>query len=109
MEQNGVGDIRQKIVSAVRGIDPANTEAWKDLSLLESTPRVDAVETFEKEVQIDGAKFSGALLWHVTLTYGSLDDQIVSSESFPGKFEGHIIEGVPSIDRMTIDTSSFYA
>ena len=108
MEQD-VADLRKKIVATVRKVEWADTEAWNDLSLLAPAPRVDAVETFEDEIQIDGIKFSGALLWYVTLTYGPPDDQVVSSESFPGKFEGHIHDDGPSIDRMTIDTASFYA
>jgi hypothetical protein len=109
MEQKEASDLRQKIVSAVRSKDVTDTEAWHDLSALAPTPRVDSIETFEEEVQIEGQTFSGALLWYVTLTYGQPNDVVVSSESFPGKFEGHIADGIPSIDRMTIDTSSSYA
>jgi hypothetical protein len=109
MEQNDGANLREKIVSAVRAKEPTETEAWQDLSVLASAPRVDAIETFEDEIQIEGTAFSGALLWYVTLTYGPPDDEVVSSESFPGKFEGHMTDGLPSIDRMTIDTSSFYA
>jgi hypothetical protein len=98
----------RSIVATVRDMEVTETDAWDVLSALASVTEVDAMEIFEDEIQIDGEKFSGPLLWYVTLIYGPPNDQVVSSESFPGKFEGHIENGVPSVDSMTMDTSSFY-
>ncbi len=108
MEHNYT-QLRREIVAAVRKIEVSDTEAWRDLSLLASDVRVNDIEMFEEEIRIDGDRFSGALLWYVTLIYGSSDDQVVSSESFHGKFEGKFVDNTPIVDRMTVDTSSFYA
>ncbi|MER8699595.1 hypothetical protein [Mesorhizobium sp. M1273] len=102
---------QQRIALAVQDVEPTETEAWTDLALLSSNTRVDTVETFEREVRIDGEQFSGPITWYVVLEYGPRDgdDALTTSESFPGTFEGHFEGETPIVDRMTVDTSSFYA
>jgi hypothetical protein len=51
--------------------------------------------------------FAGALLWHVTLQFDDAGRSIVTSESLPGRFEGHFVEGAPKI-YMSVDTSSIF-
>lgn len=100
---------RRHIVEAVQAQDPTETEAWSDLDALSTQTVVDTVETFIEEIRIDGNTFSGPLLWYVVLHYGSAgEDQLVNSESFPGRFEGHLDNDTPVIDRMLVDVSSFY-
>jgi hypothetical protein len=92
-------------------MEPNLTEAWTDLSLLSSNTRVDTIEIFEREVRIDGEQFTGPITWYVVLEYGPRDDDgaLRTSESFPGTFEGHFEGDTPIVDRMTVDTTSFYA
>lgn len=108
MAENDFETMCRDIIAAVRSIEVTETDAWNDLSALASRPYVDSIEVFEDEIQIRGLEFAGPLLWYVTLAYGPKDDEVVTSESFPGKFEGRIEDGVPTIHLMTMDTSSFY-
>lgn len=102
--------LRLSIVEAVHAKEMTETEAWQDLNALSTNTMVDTVETFNDEIRIEDNMFSGPLLWYVILRYGNDEesDQLVSSESFPGSFEGHVANGTPIIDRMVVDVSSFY-
>jgi hypothetical protein len=102
--------LRENIIAAVKATELAETEAWQDLSTLSANTYVDTIETFDEEVRIDGGRFKGPLTWHVTLHYGrqASEDELVISESFPGSFEGYLEDGVPVIERVLADVSSFY-
>lgn len=102
--------LRRQIVEAVQDREVTTTEAWSDLDSLSSNTTVDTVETFPEEIRIEGSTFEGPLLWYVVLHYGPDDaDQLISSESFPGHFEGHLNEEAsPIIDKMVVDVSGFY-
>lgn len=97
-------------MAAVKATELTETEAWQDLSVLSSNTYVDTLETFDDEVRIDGDRFEGPLTWHVTLRYGqhASEDELVISDSFPGSFEGRLENGVPVIERMLAEVSSFY-
>ncbi len=97
------------IIEAVQAQEATETAAWSDLGTLSSNTVVNTVETFPEEIRINGDAFSGPLTWYVTLSYGKDEgDRLNTSESFPGRFEGHFENGEPVIDRMTVDVSSFY-
>lgn len=102
--------LRESIVAAVKAVELTETEAWQDLSVLSSNTYVDTLETFDNEVRIEGDRFEGPLTWYVTLHYGqhASDDELVISDSFPGSFEGRLDKGVPVIERMLADVSSFF-
>lgn len=102
--------LRENIVAAVKATELTETEAWQDLAALSSNTRVDTIETFDEEVRIDGDRFEGPLTWHVTLHYGTHAsvDELIISDSFPGSFQGRLEEGVPVIERMLAEVSSFY-
>lgn len=102
--------LREAIVAAVKATDLEQTEAWQDLSALSSSTHVDTFETFDDEVRINGQRFEGPLTWHVTLQYGqhASEDELIISDSFPGRFEGRLENGVPVIERMLAEVSSFY-
>jgi len=102
--------LRENIIAAVKATELTETEAWQDLSALSSNTYVDTIETFDDEVRIDGDRFKGPLTWHVTLQYGqhASEDELVISDSFPGSFEGHLENGVPVVERMLAEVSSFY-
>jgi hypothetical protein len=102
-------DFERRIAAeAARAQEFTETEAWDDLSVLSANTQVDTLEVFEDEIILEGERFTGPLLWHVTLHYGSGDDAFTSSDSFPGTFEGELKDGKARITRMTADTSSFY-
>lgn len=102
--------LRETIVSAVKATDLTETEAWRALSALSSNTYVDTIETFDDEVRIDGNRFEGPLTWYVTLHYGqhASEDELIISDSFPGSFHGRLEEGVPVIERMLAEVSSFF-
>jgi hypothetical protein len=102
--------LRENIIAAVKATELTETEAWQDLSALSSNTYVDTIETFDDEVRIDGDRFEGPLTWHVTLHYGqgASEDELVISDSFPGSFEGRLEDGVPVIERVLAEVSSFY-
>jgi hypothetical protein len=102
--------LQRRIVEAVQAQETTETNAWSDLDALSSSTVVDTVETFPEEIRIEGTTFSGPLTWYVVLRYGQDGDadQLTTSESFPGSFEGHLENGVPIIDTMNVDVSSFY-
>ncbi|WNJ90922.1 hypothetical protein [Bosea sp. 685] len=100
---------QRQIAEAVQAQEVTDTEAWSALDALSGNTVVDTVETFLEEIRIDGDAFSGPLTWYVLLRYGQGNvDQLNTSESFPGGFEGHFEDGRPVIDRMSVDVSSFY-
>ena len=55
-----------EIAEAVRNVEIADTEAWRDLDSLSSNTLVDAVEVFEDEIRFDGTRFEGPINVHVT-------------------------------------------
>lgn len=108
MEGSQLDHMRRRIAENLREFDITQTDAWIALSSLASSLEINSIEIFEDEIQVSGADFSGPILWYVTLSYGNVEDPLISSESFPGKFEGYIDDGKPIIASMTADTSSFY-
>ncbi len=50
------------------------------------------------------------VLLHGTSHYGphASVDELIISDSFPGSFQGRLEEGVPVIERMLAEVSSFY-
>jgi hypothetical protein len=101
--------MRRKIAQAVQGLDYSTTEAWQDLSLLSTATQIDTVETFESEIRVEADQFQGPVTWYVVLRYGmNTPDPVETSESFPGTFQGRVVNNIPIVDSMTVDTSSFY-
>ncbi len=107
---NQMKTLQEKIVAAVKATELTETEAWDDLSALSSVTRIDTVETFDSEIRFNGDTFKGPLTWYVTLHYGQqgTQDELVVSDSFPGSFQGRLENGVPVIEHMLADVSSFY-
>ncbi|OCX29104.1 hypothetical protein QU42_19395 [Bradyrhizobium sp. UASWS1016] len=97
-------DQRRSLAEAVRATELAGTEAWDDLDILSSNTHVEAIEVFEDEIRFDGNRIEGPINVHVTLQYS---EDVVLSESFPGRFEASWENGKPSIKRIVVDTSSF--
>jgi hypothetical protein len=64
--------------------------------------------TTHEEITFKDSRFTGPLLWHVTLQYGDGEDEFTSSDSFPGVFEGTIQGQHAEVHKLTADTSSFY-
>ncbi len=93
------------IAAAVRNLEFTETEAWSDLDALSSNTRIEAVEVFEDAIRYVGEKFQGPINVHVSLQY---PEDVTFTETFPGRFEGKWKEGEPLIDRVAVDTSSFY-
>jgi hypothetical protein len=93
------------IADAVRDVELSTTEAWDNLDVLSSHTLVEAVEVFEDEIRQTGGRFEGPINVHVVLQYS---ENVTLSETFPGRFEGEWKKDQPLIDRITVDTSSFY-
>jgi hypothetical protein len=89
----------------VKHLELSTTKAWDDLDVLSSNTRIEAIEVFEDEIRQAGDKFEGPINVHVTLQYS---EDVMLSETFPGRFEGEWKNSKPSIYSVTVDTSSFY-
>jgi hypothetical protein len=95
------------IATAVREIELSTTDAWSELDILSSNTQVEAIEVFEDEIrQANDGKFEGPINMHVTLQY---PENITMFETFPGRFEGTWKDNRPSIEKVTVDSSSFYS
>jgi hypothetical protein len=94
------------IAAAVRSLELSQTDAWDDLDILSSNTYIEAIEVFEDEIRSVGEKFEGPINVHVTLRY---PEDVTISETFPGKFEATWKDNQPSIDKLEVDTSSFYS
>jgi|ERR1700722_8695517 hypothetical protein len=95
------------IAAAVRTVELSTTEAWSDLDMLSSNTHIEAIEVFEDEIRQAGdGKFEGPINIHVTLQY---PENVTISETFPGRFEGDWKSDCPSIEKVAVDTSSFYS
>ncbi|WP_315707343.1 MULTISPECIES: hypothetical protein [unclassified Bradyrhizobium] len=92
------------IAEAVRSLQLTQTEVWNELDALSFNTQVEAVEVFEDEIRVNGARFEGPINVHVTLGY---PENVTLSETFPGRFEARWRDDAPSIDRVFVDTSSF--
>lgn len=95
----------REIADAVRNVELTEMDAWNDLDALSSNTRIEAVEVFEDEIRFSGEAFQGPINVHVTLRY---PENVTFTETFPGRFEGKWREGRPLIDKVAVDTSSFY-
>jgi hypothetical protein len=103
----------KRIVDAISEIDGAeflqraNSDA---VTALSSNTEFEALEVspeavFEKK---DGG-FEASAIVYVTLNYGGKNDKVSMPDSYPAVVEGTIDrEGHPSVDRIQVDTSSFY-
>jgi|SRR5580700_4302820 hypothetical protein len=94
------------IADAVRQVELSTMEAWSDLDMLSSNTHIEAIEVFEDEIRERDGKFQGPINIHVTLEYA---DNVTLSDTFPGRFEGEWKQDRPLINRVAVDTSSFYA
>lgn len=91
------------IANSVRKVEIVDTEAWSKLDVLSSKTSVESIEVFEDEIRSDGDRFEGPINVHVILRYPK---NVTLSETFPGRFEASWKGETPSIDRLTVDTSS---
>jgi hypothetical protein len=100
--------VRKSIADALRGIEIANTEAWSELNVLSNRTIIEGIEVFEDEIKIRENAFEGLFNAHCQLSYGDGADAFTLSETFPGRFEGHILEGGEvDFERVMVDTSGF--
>jgi hypothetical protein len=99
-----------RIAEAVSNVAPDLTpySAWNDLDALSNRTEVEAVEPLESQIFLEGERFAGNCVVYVQLNYGDSDDSASLSDSFPGKFWGHIDDSSVVIDDIDVDTSSFY-
>lgn len=102
--------LRQRISRAVTDAELSALEGWEALEVLSNRTDVDGIEVFEDLIRIDGTNFNGPMNVYVVLNYlkeGGEDFAV--SEGFPGKFFGRMTEdGSVVIDRISVDTKSFY-
>ena len=99
-----------RIAEAVSNVAPDLTpySAWNDLDALSSHTEVEAVEPLESQIFLEGDRFAGNCVVYVQLNYGDGDDGASMSDSYPGKFRGHMDDGSVVIDDIEVDISSFY-
>lgn len=101
-------DKHRDVIDALRKTDFTSLEGWEELEELSSHTELDDIEIFEEEITIKDDKFSGPINVYVLLNYGDDDDESSISSGFPGSVIGHFEGGKPKIDRIDVNTSSFY-
>ena len=99
--------LQDKIASAMRQVDIGQFSGWNDLDQLATRVEIQDLEVFESEIVVDGDTFIGPVNVYVVLHYGN-EDGDAFPDSYPGSFRGHLSDGKPVIDDVTVDTSSFY-
>ena len=93
------------IMDAMSSAELTQYEAWKDLTALSSDTTVDGIYVDPAGIIVTGDKFIGLAAISVALKYApEADDGFETSDTFEGQFEGMW----PVIDKVTVDTSSFY-
>jgi hypothetical protein len=105
------GEDADRIAEAVANIadDLTPYSAWNELDALSSHTEVEAVEPLESQIFLEENRFAGNCVVYVQLNYGDRGDSASLSDSYPGKFRGHMDDGFVMIDDIEVDTSSFYA
>lgn len=99
-----------RIAEAVANVaDLTPYSAWNELDALSAHTEVEAVEPLESQIFLEGNRFAGNCVVYVQLNYGDRGDSASLSDSYPGKFRGHMDDGFVMIDDIEVDTSSFYA
>jgi hypothetical protein len=100
--------VRKSIADSLRDIEIADTEAWSELDVLSNRTIIEAIEVFEDEIKIRENAFEGLFNIHCQLSYGHGAAAFTLSETFPGRFEGHLLEGGEvDLERVMVDTSGF--
>lgn len=100
----------EAILKAIEEYDIAVSDAWNKLDEISSQTQVESIEPdpdglFEEP---DG-RFQAVGSIYVTLNYGGRRDATSMSDSYPFHAFGHLgDDGSASVDRMEVDTSSFY-
>lgn len=101
-------DKRQIVSNALKKADITSLDGWAVLEELSSRTDLDGVEYFEDEITLKDNEFSGPINVYVVLNYGDKGDMATMSGAFPGSIQGHFEGQNPKIDRIVVDTSSFY-
>lgn len=101
-------DVRRLVADALKKADITSLDGWADLDELSSRTVLDGVEYFEDEITLKDNEFSGPINVYVVLNYGDRGDMDTMSGAFPGSIQGHFEGQKPKIDRIVVDTSSFY-
>ena len=104
-------DRRDEIVRAVENVEISSTDAWSSLDALATHVIVEGVDVDPESIifEKDRTHFKGALNIYLTLEYGSNnEDGFSNGTSFWGTFEGHFEGNAAKIDRVSVNTESFY-
>lgn len=101
------------ILTAVSDLTPdeiMESEAAADLDILSTHTLIDAVEASPDGVFWTklNTEFEAVATIYVVLNYGSLRESDAMSDSYPAYIHGKFDNGKATIDRITVDTRSFY-
>ena len=95
------------IMDAMSNVELTQYEAWNDLGELSSDTTVDGINIDPAGIVVTGDRFVGLAAIYVALKYDAADE-LETSDSFEGQFEGHFEGTRPVIDKVTVDTSPFF-
>lgn len=98
------------VLQAASDYDLTQSEAWSDLDELSTHTYVDDVEVDPAGIKIEGNEFKGIINVYVLLQYGKdAEEGFQTSDAFRGQFSGHFEGGLAIIDKVSVDTSPFFA
>ena len=100
------------VMKAIASIDSdtfASLSEADDVGELSSNTVFDSIETSPETVfQRPGGRFEASAIVYVTLNYGGKRDGVSMPDSYPAVIEGKISGKKVEIERIRVDTSSFY-
>lgn len=98
-------------ISALTLEDGPVAAAWDELDILSSATLFEGIEAAPGGVVFSVlGRFEAAATIYVTLQYGGSRDSVSMSDAYPAEVFGSIDEqGEVQIDRIDVDTQSFYA
>ena len=99
---------RAAVIDAVGGYDISSDPAWSELDVLSTHTQFDSIEVVPEGIFDAGNdRFEAVATVYVVLNYGSGDDALQTTETFPAHISGHFEGSSASVDSADVDTSSF--
>jgi hypothetical protein len=97
-------------VSALAADDAVMAEAMQDIEMLSASTMFEGVDASPDGIFAlkDTERFEATATIYVTLQYGEGGDDVSIGEAYPATIEGRFENGALVIDRVRVDTSSFY-
>ena len=98
-----------RVMDAVSAVK-SKSAAWKDIGELSAYIHVEDVQAVPEGIFTSGKdRFTAVATVYATLRDAVKGESFSATESFPAEMEGHFNpDGTATVDRVSVDTSSYY-